>query len=369
MNLSLSIPTNSLTITPPEVAGTRRPLLTPIPNTPGEFLMVIDNSSLEKFTTCPKSSEFYLVHNREAHAKNAALVFGGAIHHALEAFELGLSDEEQDHRLVDFFTNHPVALGDYRTLSVALQVMKHYRVRATFPDYEWEGLADASGKQIVEKAFEIPIGVVEVENYITMPWLVGEETIGQATANGQIYVKNIHLAWSGRIDRLAHANSLDRACDHKTTSIGGDQVTSEYHLSNPMLGYTWASRKLFPEHDVRGACINFIHLRKPGVKGYPPSLLDAGPRGGEPPLNFFRAYYEYSLERLDWWEHNVVQICSDFIANLVRNYFPSHTKACVGKYGKCPYWDVCTIDNEQTRMNVLRSDMFKEVTWSPTADR
>lgn len=367
-----TISTATATVTPPAVAGSRRPLLTPISGSPGEFLMVIDNSSLEKFTTCPKSSEFYLVNGREAHAKNSALVFGGAIHHALEAYELGLSVADQDQRIVDFFANHPTPVGDYRTPNVALQVMKHYRQRLEwdFPDFrKWQGLADGQGKQIVEQAFEIPLGVIEVGADILMPWLE-EETINDLlNGNRQPYVSHIHIAWSGRIDRVAHINGLDRVCDHKTTSIGGDQVTAEYHLSNPMLGYTWAGRKLYPHLKIGGACINFIHLRKPPIAGYPADLSSKGPRGGEPFLNFFRAFYDYSDERLDWWEHNVLAICSDFIANLVRGFFPSHTKSCIGKYGKCPYWDVCTIDSENMRQKVIQSDMFKEVTWNPVADR
>lgn len=366
-----SVNTAVLTEAPP-IEGKRRPLLTPIPNSPGEFLLVIDNSSLEKFTTCPQSAEYYLVHNREPHAKNSALVFGGAIHVGIEALERGLPDEAQDRLITEFFTNHPTPIGDYRTVTVALQVMKHYRQRIKWPDYEWEGLADKDGKQIVEIGFELPLGVVEVGAHIDMPWLTDQEITdldGPVNRDGQPLVRHIHIAWSGRIDRIAKVNGFNSICDHKTTSIGGDQVTSEYHLSNPMLGYTWASRQLYPEHDILSACMNFIHLKKPTVSGYPADLTARGPRGGDSPLNFFRAYYHYTTERLDWWKSNVLSICSDLIANLVRNYFPSHTKQCIGKYGKCPYWDVCTNDNPQVRTNMIHSDLFQEVTWNPVANR
>lgn len=374
-----TISTSLATVTPPAVAGTRRALLSPIPGEPGEFLMVIDNSSLEKFTTCPKSSEFYLIDGREAHARNSALVFGGAIHAAMEELEWGRDASIQDQRIVDFFANNPTPPGDYRTVNVALQVMKHYRQRLewAFPDLKpWLGLADANGKQIVEQAFEIPLGVIEVNAPIDMPWLTQEESIGQqrvhttmeppATA---IHVRHIHIAWSGRIDRVAHTNSIDRVCDHKTTSIAGNQITDEYHLSNPMLGYTWAGRKLYPHLNIQGACINFIHLKKPGVSGYGADLTAKGSRGGEPPLSFFRAYYEYSDERLAWWESNVLAICGDFISNLVRGYFPSHTKSCIGKYGKCQYWDVCVNDSLAVQQSLIKSDLFRQVTWNPTAER
>ncbi len=94
-----------------------------------------------------------------------------------------------------------------------------------------------------------------------------------------------------------------------------------------------------------------------------------GPRGGEPPLNFFRAYFDYSPERIAQWETNALTLVEDFVHCLVRNYFPMHTKWCFGKYGKCQFHDVCTIDDPFVRMKMLMSDAYKDVTWNPTADR
>ncbi len=77
--------TTALTDFTPKTEAKRRLLLTPL-DEPGHFLLVLDNSSLEKFTTCPKSAEYYLVAEREAQARNSALVFGGAIHAGLEKY-------------------------------------------------------------------------------------------------------------------------------------------------------------------------------------------------------------------------------------------------------------------------------------------
>ncbi len=371
--MSFSIATDSAIIQQPTILGKRRPLLTPLENSPGEFLMVIDNSSLEKFTTCPRSSEFYLVHNREAHAKNSALVFGGALHVGLESFERDEPIEVQNQKITQYMLDHPTPIGDYRTIAVALQVMAHYRVRvALHPDMQWVGLADADGKQIIEKAFELPLAVVDVSAPIAMPWLTAEEQEPlEKDFYGRPTVERIHIAWSGRIDRVVSATGKNRVADHKTTSMGPATVVDEFHLSNPMLGYTWAGRKLWPDLDLGGAVMNWLYLKRPSAAGWPnPANLTAkGPRGGDAPLDFFRAYFDYSPERLVWWEHNVIEICSDFISNLVRGYFPSHTKACISKYGKCPYWGVCTVDNLQTQMDMLKSPMFAEVTWNPVQDR
>jgi hypothetical protein len=358
MNFNLSVDTSAPLALSPDPSP-RRQLLTPLPE-PGHFLMVIDNSSCEKFVTCPQSAYNYLVLGREPHAKNAALVFGGALHCGLEALLVGKSEDEQNQAVLSFFAHHPAPPDEYRTESNCLEVLRHYRQRATFPAYEWQLQSDDRGP-LVERAFELPLGVVDVNDYILMPWLSSGDNDGKG-----IFVDKIHIAWSGRMDAIANVNGLCRVVDHKTTSIAGDQVIQDFQLSNQTIGYVWAARQLWPDLDVRGFCVNFVHLKKP-VKGC--GLMDKGPRGGDPALNFFRAFFQYSDERLSWWQNNALDIVSDFIHCLARNSFPSHTKWCFGKYGKCPYHDVCCQDNAAVRSNMLRSDMFKDVTWNPTANR
>jgi len=366
-------------------SGERRRLLTPIPGQSGHFLMVLDNSSLEKFTTCPTSAYFYLVKEREAQARTAALVFGGAVHAGLEKLLLRnwhgsigdleekakldkeCGDAAQDSAIVNHFTKNP-SPPDYRTPEVALEVLQHYRIRASMPDYTMTVLSDAAGP-IIERAFELPLGVVEVDNCIAMPWLSEDERNAQVIMRDgvRVVVSHIHLAWSGRIDACANTNGLNRILDHKTSSIKmDDKFAMDFRLSSQVLGYIWAGQQLWPEHNIRGFCVNGIYLAKPGTTGtYPGGLMARGPRGGTPPLDFQRFYFEYSQERIDWWEHNTKQILSDLVHCLVRNDWPSHTKWCFGKYGKCGYHDVCSQDSHDVRESMIVSDMFKPVTWNP----
>jgi len=381
--MTITLPTSTTTVIPPAPAGTRRPLLTPLPE-PGHFLLVLDNSSAEKFVTCPQSAYNYLVLGREAHARNAALTFGGALHAGLEKFlgtqwrgqeavrqnnlniapMLDVEISVQDNAIVRYFTENPAPPDEYRTVENALEVMKHYRVAAQMPDYDWTILSDADGP-VIERAFELPLGVVEVEATIMMPWLTAEQgnQVEIDPASGGVRVSAIHVAWSGRIDALAHAHGMTRVVDHKTTSIAGDQVIQDFHLSNQTIGYVWAAKQLWPEHSPQGFCVNFIHFKKPtkGAAG----LRDRGARGGDPALNFFRSYFQYSDERLAWWANNALTIVSDFVHCLVRNSFPSHTKWCFGKYGACQYHSVCSQDSEELRSALLQSDQFRTVTWNP----
>jgi hypothetical protein len=208
---------------------------------------------------------------------------------------------------------------------------------------------------IIERPFELPLGVLVMDAWIKLPnWETPK------------YVKEIHVAWAGRIDRIVGSEPFNRVQDHKTTSIGGDQYIQSFQLSTQTLGYVWAARQMWPDLDIRGFQLNAIHLKKPsGSTG----LMSKGPRGGEPALNFFRANYDYPPQRINEWQENMMMIIDDFAHNLVRGHFPMYTNHCFNKFGRCPYFDVCSIDNPEVRIRMLHSDAFKPVTWDPTSGR
>lgn len=369
------------TILPPPADNKRRPFLTPIPNEQGSFLLVLDNTSLEKIKRCHKAAENYLVLGREAHARNAALTFGGAIHEGLELFhhwqynkdrrtdrddlianDEGYGDRMQNEAIRRFFELNPAPPDEYRTVATALEVLKHYRLRSDplrHPDYEWEIMADQNGP-IIERAFELPMGVLEIE---VSQALMESLNHGYVFADSNRYTIRIHLAWSGRIDLIARVNSRVRICDHKTSSIDGEQFVQSFQLSSQTIGYVWAARQLFPNLDVSGFCLNCIRLKRPtGSVG----IMERGPRGGDPALAFFRAYFDYSPERIDRWERDTVLLIEDFLHSLARGVFPLNDRQCFDKFGKCAYHDCCTIDNEKVGHALLMSDAFKQVTWNPT---
>lgn len=357
MSLDLELPTNTFAtkIEDDPKVHPRRELLTPLEKV-GDYLMVVDNSAIETFTTCPRYAWHYLVVGRQGHARNAALTFGGACHVGWESIERGEDDVTTAQRVLKFFTENPCPPDEYRTPQTCLELLAHYRVRRTFPDYHWTILKDKSGL-LVERAFEIPLGVLEINTEIHLPHWEFPRT-----------VERIHVAWSGRIDAIAEINGKNRVVDHKTTKIAGDQFAQDFQLSNATIGYVWAAQQLWPELNITNDnfCVNAAHLKRP-TPGC--GLMEKGPRGGAPALNFFRAYFDYSPERLIQWEDNAMTLIEDFVTCLVRNRFPLHTKWCFGKYGKCQYHDICTMDDPDVRMRMLQSDMFQDVTWNPTSER
>jgi hypothetical protein len=367
--LDISLDTASVLTKPPEPPAPRprRELLTPLTEE-GHYLLVVDNSAAEHFV-CPQLAAYYLFYGREGHARNAALTFGGACHVGLEHIER----DEGHHRMNEityepfvwteadtardvlrYFTENPAPPDEYRTPQVLLEILAHYRVRKTLPDYEWTVQSDKDGP-LIERAFELPLGVLEVNAEIQLPqW------------DKPRFVKQIHVAWSGRIDLVPFCNGKNRICDNKTTSMGGDQFVQDFFLSSQSRGYIWAGQQLWPDLNIDGFCLNAIHFRKP-VAGV--GLLEKGPRGGKPALDFFRAYFDYSQFSIDQWAENALVRVEDFVHCIVRKDFPMETTYCFNrKYGKCDYHDLCCIGLQEgfnVRDKMLMSDAYRDVTWNP----
>lgn len=397
-DLTITLPTNEVLTGPIEpLTNARRPFLTPLPDLPGEFLLVVDNTSLDKIKRCHKAAQNYLVLGREAQAKTTALVFGGAFHEAAALFHTGEFEDQrntysiitetlygpkaQDNAIRQHFLDHPlppsIYSSDYRTETAALELFRHYRNQCNtlvHPDYEWEILADDKGP-IIERAFEIPLAVLEFENF----WLkVGSmsdehrELVGEVRGNdiyGEYRVDKVHLAWSGRIDLLARVNSRNHVVDHKTSSIFTPDYFRQFELSSQVRGYIWAASHLWPEHSPKSFIHNGIFFQKPGINQ---GLTSPGPRGGKAPLHFQRTFYPTNNEQafsdaaITRWERDTILTIEDFLHSVSRSVFPLNDSACIQKFGLCEYHDCCRMDDEEMGNRYLMSPAFKEVTWNPT---
>ncbi len=404
MSLSITLPTSSTQtfVDPPK--GERRPLLTPL-SEPGHFLLVLDNTSLDKWKRCPIAARNYLVFRREGHVKGNALVFGGALHEGLDRFHNELFHNgidaarsnspaaAQDIAISSYFRNHPHDTADYRTVDRALQVMSAYRQRAASPDYALEILSDDEGP-LIERPFELPLGQIKVgavidcpswkwENYFRPGGLVNNTLEGQiqqwynshdireqlvrAHQRGvqhPVFVDTVHVAWSGKIDLVCRIFGTTYILDHKTSSISGDGFIQSFQLASQTMGYTWASRQLWPDFNILNFCLNAIYFRKPTVGCTDITLR--GPRGGEPPLSFARHFFNYTEPRLLEWQNDTLAHIEDFLHCLVRDHFPSNDKQCFDKYGECPYHTACVEPNPTLRLAFLNSPAFRDVTWNPT---
>lgn len=359
MNIDITLPLSETAVTPPsaDVARPRREFLTHIEG--NDYLLVVDSTALEKIVRCPTAGYYYLIRGREPHAKNAALTFGGAIHAGIEQLFKGQDMNAQNTAIQEYFMMNPAPPDEYRTLPMALQVMEHYREQLRVRvDYSSERVLSDENGPIIERPFELPLGVLEFNSDVRLPrWDHARR------------IDNIHVAYSGRTDRASHMQEANRAVDVKTTSMGGDQFIQGFQLSPQTIGYVWADQQMWPDLGIHSFALDAIYLKKPSKSNAMIGLMEKGIRGGEPALQFFRAYFEYKQERIDQWAANTLTIIEDFVHCLKRDFFPMYTHNCFNKFGRCPYYDVDTIDNPAVRIKMLESDAFKDVTWDPTIGR
>lgn len=352
-----------------------RPLLTPIPGTSNDFQFSIDNSSLERFTTCARAAEYYIVNRRELSVYSAPLAFGKAIHSALETKYLhqGGSREavrqRQLEQVVHEFQDNPIPVGDHRTLDRAMDVVERYD--KAFPVEPFSVITHpVTGEKCVEMRFEKELGKIEINDWVPI-WpsldlnLPGLK-LGYIHSSGNmvtnfpsntlvathVYIASVYALWTGRIDMIVEMDGLNWIMDHKTTQMMGPQFFAEFQLSNATVGYAWAAQQILGQ-PIAGLILNALCVRKPSRTGTS--------------TEFGRERFFYTQDQLEEWHNNTLVLVSDFLHHLRRAYFPMETKWCFAKYGKCPYHDVCSMPAKD-RKEILASSQFKSVTWNPLAD-
>jgi hypothetical protein len=318
--------------------------------------LFIDNSTLERFTTCPRSAQYYVCAKRESSDEKVALGFGKRIHTILEeryrfhpnVIPADLPRTETSEigtgmRMVATataaFADWTVGEEEYRNYSTAVDLITAYNNH--YPVEAFEVLTLPNGRPAVEVPFAVPIGEVAIDADM---WVRNPD--GSVVNR---YVGTIKVVWTGKIDLIYRRESRIYIMDHKTTSMMGPSYFKEFDLSSQVYGYLWAASKLLNQ-PIAGFIVNALAVRKQTPKGkrfeferYPVPADDA----------LIAEFVEDVL-------HDV----SDFIEMCKREYLPKHTKWCVGKYGACPYTQVCALP-PHSREIILMSGNFKTVEWDP----
>ncbi|MHA2065406.1 MAG: hypothetical protein ACXABY_13605, partial [Candidatus Thorarchaeota archaeon] len=114
-------------------------------------------------------------------------------------------------------------------------------------------------------------------------------------------------------------------------------------------GYMWAVEQILGIQPV-GYRINCLLNRKPTKTG----------KG----IDFMRDLIYMKWEQVEEWKNDTIAIIEDFVAHFLRAQYPMHTQWCKGKYGKCEYFDVCTLPPSQRHM-MLDSPNYRTWTWDP----
>lgn len=325
----------------------KRPILIPVDPENHIYALRIDNTTLSTHTSCNRAGQYYAITRRQATPK-AALAFGNAIHVGLEHFYKGLDINSCCQKILDALVDYSPDESEWRTPTLAVETMlayaKHYHLAQDFVPHR-----RTDGSLAVEIPFSLPLGEFPINAHFPMPrsFYTGENIPDEPP---HPYVSTLQVYWTGKIDLIDNPIGDAFVVDHKTSSIGGSQFFSDFELSHQMIGYNWAARQLFPELNIRGTVINALIQRKPTRTGTA--------------REFSRVTHFVSDWHVEEWKRDMGLLIRSFLTNLIQSYFPRNTSHCFGKYGRCPYHDVCTLPPNQ-RSIMLSTSSYTDVVWSP----
>lgn len=382
-------------------------------NPDGSLTFRVDWSSIESLLGCNRSAEYKLIYSRQGGSRSA-LTFGAAIHAGLEVwyrnkdkigstcFDVELKSEEKSEWLYllnytdgemyvkppnceaieshpfqltkelllsrcysaiesTFASSPPSLFPDYRTSDYAIQSFHSY-----ITHYQNENLTPFvhDGKPMVEFSFAYPLGKVELPRDMFQQWGYGTLTDNaeiEASFPGSLGLATVpvHIEWTGIIDMLAEINGDLYVVDHKTTSIISQDFFDGFEIAMQPTGYFAAMRAAFPGLPIKGFMANVLACRKPVA-----AITKSGKPSTSKPFEAFRRQYQYSDWHVNEFKQDALALVEELFANVTNKFFPKKTQWCVGKYGKCPYFDVCSLP-PQSRMDMLMSDQYINNTWKP----
>jgi len=315
----------------------------PIPLVDDCFM--IDNSSTEKIMTCRRAAEYYIGYKRQINGSRWALTFGRIVHKVMEVRArliksyitpdvvtamLTVADEE--------FKKHQPPEDDFRNYAFLVDLINEYNT--TYPHESYTTVVH-NQKPLIEIGFIHPLGEITLNTRCAVRNPDGSIT--------ERFVSTIKIMQTGRIDQVVSHQDKIFGLDHKTTSMMGPTYFKEFEMSSQMVAYKWAIETL-TGLPVQGFVINALGLRKPTKTGKK--------------LEFQRYVVSTSAESVDEWRRDTLSHLSNYFADCVEGFTPKGTKWCMGKYGACEFFDVCTLPHDQ-RHTLLNTNNYKTVTWDP----
>jgi len=324
---------------------------------PTTLSLHFDWSSLECFLSCNRSALYKLVHSRTSKPR-AALAFGAAMHAALEIYyKLRLTTEPSElmslcrqgiyHEFEKF--PHLNMVNEYRTPDYCYECFLKYVAQ-----YKSENLHPVckDDKPLVEFSFSLDLGHTTLDSSVFAAYDYGTITDDAEFERNAVGPLDVKIKWTGICDLLAESNNDVWLVDHKTTSILSEDFFNGFNIAMQPIGYVNAMRHAFPELNVKGFLLNVEACRKPTKSG----------TGWEP----HRSFHRYEQWHFDEWNSDVLALIEEFMHNLSSNNWPRKTTWCIGKYGKCPYFDVCSLP-PSSRLHYLLSDAYDINTWKPVS--
>jgi hypothetical protein len=291
----------------------------------GEFWL--DSSKLETFHLCPQKYAYrYEEHLVPADRKrDSALMFGGAVHRALETLYRGTGFDlvecplgpcqrckgGQIQRMAAMFLqnyqDNPDDPKEIRTVDRGLDLLSQYLMK-------WR---------------REPFRVIEVE----VPFEIEFDS-------------EFPFIYIGRIDLIVEQDEMVFPVDHKTTTRFGMVFDSSFKLSNQFTGYMKATQQR-TQRECFTALANAMRIT---------TRIEDG--------SFARIYTSRTPEEFDRWEAEVYHAARQIVEMRTAGWWPRSAPFACGAYNRvCDYYPLC-IASHETREH-LKKSAYEVIPWEP----
>ncbi len=348
--------------------------LPPLPLIDGCFF--VSDSFLERLSTCPRSAEYYKLHARVASSANAALNTGKLVHKCLEMHyrlqEFNLEQAEVSARvgrlLEREFALAPNPDDDHRNLSWIAELYQRYVERHEFETIklmQYKEPMPCKYCSIIEQDQEPKkdcdwcCNTRRLSLMVEVPFAFKLFTYYDPKTN-EIPDMGLPIYYHGYIDLPVNIGNQPAVLDFKTTSMLGQGFFDDKKMSAQPKGYCagfHATTGIMPA----GYIVRAIRTSRP-----PEWVLNGGESKRGEKKNA-RQWWQESFQEeryilgegeLDEWRQNTIALVETFMWHYSRQYFPRETTSCIGKYGKCQYYDVCSVFPVADRQIILSSGLY-----------
>jgi len=301
-----------------------------------EDTFCISASSLALWGKCPWLYNVTKIQKRESIRIKSGREFGSIIHKVL-AYRYQNVDRltpselnaEQQKLLEKEFAATEFDGDDYHNLSYATALLARYAKEYPTDPFD---VVKVDGKPVVERSLMVPLCTIDAPKLNPAP---------------------INVVWTGIIDALIQwPDTTLEHLDHKTSSRGGNAFFDEFNNDVAQIGYTWALHK--SGFNTSGFTINALVTPKPKV-------------GGDISFQFLRQRIHVDEDQLLEWETNTINIVMEMFHTFESNCYPLHRWNCVGKYGRCDLYELCSYQ-QSVRPEILKGSGFKDTKHSPIYD-
>lgn len=271
-----------------------------------------DNTRLSSYKDCPRKYQLRHILNWSRTSTAIPLSFGSSWHSAMDAvWKVAQSENERQTRMI---------------------------AQAAFEQtWEEEGLPVDLSVELVEKfSPRVPMVANDMLNhYIVTRWrMLQESEVVAIEQPFAVPLPDLTDTWYvGRLDKVVKFGGQTLVIEHKTTTAykkdGGflSSFTEGWDSDSQVKGYEYGGSLYFGIQQVwiDAALVHkTVHdkFRFIPVQHQKPILI------------------EWVEDAKNW----IARIASD----TERNYFPKNENSCIGKYGACPFLDICRTQSAPT---------------------